>query len=376
MKVIDSEPGSCTRLFLGNLPKLKSESDICAEVATVAPGLIRAITYKSLDDPDMHRGFCFLDYETPAQAAEAKSRLSRCTVFGCKTIVDWADPEPELDEETMRSVRILFVRQTPLPLTERALAEVFGRYGRVERVKTLKNFAFVHFARRDDAKEAMDALDGITVEGSDVRFDVSWAKPPADKKTRERVLRDRERRMQASLTERPKTFRMTSTVAGVSRPPRPSSLVAESSEESAENGSYACYDSYRYDFNRPLTFACQPSPILRPAPQSSSSSRCELFCPCGLRTKADAPAEESERSFAAQTRPQWDVVRSPYDHGDGANVVLPTLSELTTTNSAAGPVATGTDIDNMILKFFHKVVLGGTQAQVMLNFEKPKVTYS
>ncbi|XP_050528117.1 heterogeneous nuclear ribonucleoprotein R-like [Daktulosphaira vitifoliae] len=336
-----------TRLFLGNLPKLKSETEICDEVGSISPGLIRAITYKSLDDPDMHRGFCFLDYETPEQATQAKERLSKFTVFGCKTIVDWADPEPELDEETMRLVRILFVRQTPLPLTERALAEIFNRYGRVERVKTLKNFAFVHFAHRMDAQAAMDALNGSNVDGSGVRFDISWAKPPADKKTREKVLRDRERRMQASMIERPKTYRASSAVSD-----NPRSTPSSSTGLECEDTNYAYYDHYRYDFSRPLPFACQPHSLT----SLPSSCLSEMFCPCGLNSN-DVPPEkyDIERSSFTQPKPKWDVTRSHCDRGDGADNIVPCQHHTTTTTATAND----TDIDRLIIKFFHKVSVTG-----------------
>lgn len=190
-----SLPGKSCRLFVGNLPKMMTENEIYQEAGRVTGGLVRVITYKNFEDPSLHRGFCFLDYESTATATQAKRLLATCAVFGCKTIVDWADPEPEIDERTMANVRILFVRQYGGALNETALTRVFGRYGTIERVKTLKNYAFVHFERRDDAQDALSALDGAVDVDSGVRVEVTWAKPPTDKRVRERTLRDRERRM-------------------------------------------------------------------------------------------------------------------------------------------------------------------------------------
>jgi RNA recognition motif-containing protein len=127
-------------------------------------------------------------------ATDAKQALSKQKVFGCKTKVDWADPEPQVDADTMAKVRILFIKQYGGVLDERVLAKMFGRYGVVERVKNLKNYAFVHFERREDAQLAMDALDC----SSGVCLDVAWAKPPVDKKTRQRMLRNRERSVRKS----------------------------------------------------------------------------------------------------------------------------------------------------------------------------------
>jgi RNA recognition motif-containing protein len=70
------------------------------------------------------------------------------------------------------------------------LAKMFGRYGVVEHVKNLKNYAFVHFERREDAQSAMEALDCSRDVASGVCLDVAWAKPPVDKKMRQRMLRN------------------------------------------------------------------------------------------------------------------------------------------------------------------------------------------
>jgi heterogeneous nuclear ribonucleoprotein R len=194
----DDDSQKC-RLFMGNLPKVKTEKEIFNEVSRITRGhLVRVITYKNFDDPSMHRGFCFLDYGSMAMASDAKRALSKQKVFGCKTFVDWADPEPQVDADTMATVRTLFVRLYGGVLDERMLAKKFGRYGVVERVKKLKNYAFVHFERRGDAQSAMDALDCSRDVASGVCLDVAWAKPPVDKRTRQRMLRNRERRVRKS----------------------------------------------------------------------------------------------------------------------------------------------------------------------------------
>lgn len=261
------EPRDARRLFLGNLPKAKTERDICDELKRVTPGLVRAITYKNPADPSLHRGFCFLDYDTAAAAADAKRRLSRFTVFGCKTVVDWADPEPEPAAEQMAAVRVLFVRQCGGVLSETALAGVFGRYGRVERVKNLKNYAFVHFARRADAQAAADELDGSVDECTGVRLAVSWAKPPADKRVREHVLRQRERRMRQTCGFR--------------------SAAAEPDAVPVAVEPYTVgYDHYRYDFGwtaaGPVGCACRWS--------DEAAERCgrPANCPCAAAVAAAA----------------------------------------------------------------------------------------
>lgn len=81
-------------------------------------------------------------------------------VWGCDIIVDWADPQEEPDESTMSKVKVLYVRNLTQDISEEKLKESFEQYGKVERVKKIKDYAFVHFEDRDNAVLAMRGLDG------------------------------------------------------------------------------------------------------------------------------------------------------------------------------------------------------------------------
>ena len=83
-----------------------------------------------------------------------------------------------------------FQRFTPLPF----------RYGKVDRVKKIKDYAFVHFEERDQAVDAMRALD--CQEWGGAKMEISLAKPPSDKKKKEDMLRKREQRMMQAMAER------------------------------------------------------------------------------------------------------------------------------------------------------------------------------
>lgn len=54
-----------------------------------------------------------------------------------------------------------------------ALQEHFENYGKVERVKKIKDYAFVHFEDRDHAVLAMRDLDGKDVGGSNIEVSVN-----------------------------------------------------------------------------------------------------------------------------------------------------------------------------------------------------------
>ena len=92
-----------------------------------------------------------------------------------------------------------------------------SRYGKVERVKKIKDYAFVHFEERDQAVEggkrvenifravidffpAMKAMNYQEYFGT--KLEISLAKPPSDKKKKEEMLRKREQRMMQAMAER------------------------------------------------------------------------------------------------------------------------------------------------------------------------------
>ena len=57
-------------------------------------------------------------------------------------------------------VKVLYVRNLRQDVTEEQLKEKFEPYGKIERVKKIKDYGFVHFEEREHAVNAMDALNG------------------------------------------------------------------------------------------------------------------------------------------------------------------------------------------------------------------------
>jgi len=199
LKVNVSVPN--TRLFVGNIPKSKARDEIVDEFSKLSAGLEEVIIYSSPDDKKKNRGFCFLEYESHKAASLAKRRLGtgRIKVWSCDIIVDWADPQEEPDKDTMDKVKVLYCRNLTATVTEEKLREVFEQFGKVERVKKIKDYAFIHFEERDQAVAAMEKMNDSDLCGAKV--DVSLAKPPSDKKKKEEMLRKREQRMMQAMAE-------------------------------------------------------------------------------------------------------------------------------------------------------------------------------
>uniref|UniRef100_A0AAQ6IGL0 RRM domain-containing protein n=1 Tax=Anabas testudineus TaxID=64144 RepID=A0AAQ6IGL0_ANATE len=173
------------RLFVGSIPKSKTKEQIIEEFAKVTEGLSDVILYHQPDDKKKNRGFCFLEYEDHKTAAQARRRLmsGKVKVWGNVVTVEWADPIEDPDPEVMAKVKVLFVRNLANGVTEEILETSFSEFGKLERVKKLKDYAFIHFEERDGAVKALEEMNGRELEGEPI--EIVFAKPP-DQKRKER----------------------------------------------------------------------------------------------------------------------------------------------------------------------------------------------
>ncbi|XP_061901212.1 heterogeneous nuclear ribonucleoprotein Q isoform X3 [Entelurus aequoreus] len=173
------------RLFVGSIPKSKTKEEIMEEFSKVTEGLSDVILYHQPDDKKKNRGFCFLEYEDHKTAAQARRRLmsGKVKVWGNAVTVEWADPIEDPDPEVMAKVKVLFVRNLANDVTEETLEKSFSHFGKLERVKKLKDYAFIHFEERQGAVKALEDLNGKELEGEPI--EIVFAKPP-DQKRKER----------------------------------------------------------------------------------------------------------------------------------------------------------------------------------------------
>jgi len=57
-------------------------------------------------------------------------------------------------------VKVLYVRNLKSDVTEDQLREKFEQFGKIERVKKVKDYGFVHFDDREHALKALEDLHG------------------------------------------------------------------------------------------------------------------------------------------------------------------------------------------------------------------------
>ena len=79
--------------------------------------------------------------------------------------VDWAEPEEDVDDDIMQSVKVLYVRNLLIETNEDVLRAHFSNFGKVERVKKIRDYAFVHYEERESAVQAVDAGEHQLIDG-------------------------------------------------------------------------------------------------------------------------------------------------------------------------------------------------------------------
>lgn len=165
------------RLFVGGIPKKVTKEDIRLEMQKVTEGVTDVIVYPSASDKTKNRGFAFVEYDSHRAAAMARRKLmnGRIQLWGHNIAVDWAEPELEVDEEVMAQVKVLYVRNLMLSTTENEIEVAFGAHATVERVKKIRDYAFIHFTTKADAHAAMEAMNGTMLDGAQI--EVTLAKP-------------------------------------------------------------------------------------------------------------------------------------------------------------------------------------------------------
>lgn len=168
------------RLFVGGIPKSKKRPEIMEEMKKVSDGVVDVIVYPSAADKTKNRGFAFVEYESHKTAAMSRRKLmpGKIQLWGQPIAVDWAEPEIDVDDEIMAQVKILYVRNLMLNTREETLEEIMTNVtgvATIERVKKIRDYAFVHFNTRENAGIAKQAVNGMVIDGSTV--EITWAKP-------------------------------------------------------------------------------------------------------------------------------------------------------------------------------------------------------
>ena len=140
---------------------------------------------------------------------------------------------------------MLYVRNLTQDFTEEKLKESFEAHGPIQRVKKIKDYAFVHYKERDDTVLAMEALNGRNLFGANL--EVSLAKPPSDRKKKEEMLKARERRLlQQQFVQRGKSGLVPVVPALLG--PRPAIRGGTVPQQAAASGAIAYGREFDFEY--------------------------------------------------------------------------------------------------------------------------------
>lgn len=94
------------RLFIGNIPRNVTLSEIWGVLDKYVEGIVEVILYREPFNENINRGFVFVEFETHRLAAMARRQLSpgNLIVWGRPIYVDWAEPLPIISPEIMKQV--------------------------------------------------------------------------------------------------------------------------------------------------------------------------------------------------------------------------------------------------------------------------------
>ncbi|KAF8777792.1 putative RNA-binding protein 46 like protein [Argiope bruennichi] len=117
------------KLFVGGIPTSKTGDDVFREISFLTEGVMKVCVLPCPYDHAKNRGFAFVEYESHRYASIARRVLCSGKLFNKAITVDWADPEPEIDEESLKETCTLYVRNIPLEIGESCLKSIFSANG-------------------------------------------------------------------------------------------------------------------------------------------------------------------------------------------------------------------------------------------------------
>ncbi|GFP83167.1 30 kDa ribonucleoprotein chloroplastic [Phtheirospermum japonicum] len=195
------------KVFVGNLP-FSVDSDLLAglfkQVGDVE--LVEVVFDKTTG---RSRGFAFVVMSTPEEAKAAAQQLNGYVSFGTFSFelggrplrVNYGPPPPKRENSSFRGPRggggggersysddtnKLYVGNLSWDVDNSALENMFRKQGDVKEARVVfdresgrsRGFGFVTYCSRDEANNAIEALDGANFNGRPIRVSLAEARPP------------------------------------------------------------------------------------------------------------------------------------------------------------------------------------------------------
>ncbi|CAH2986445.1 unnamed protein product [Chilo suppressalis] len=158
--------GSRTNLIVNYLPQSMTEKDLYAMFMTIGP--IESCRVMKDFKTGYSYGFGFVNFTREEDATRAIETFNGYQLRNKRLKVSYARPSGDDIKDTN-----LYVTNLPRAITEEQLETIFGKYGRIVQKHILRDkgsgaprgVAFVRFDKREEAQEAIAALNNVIPEG-------------------------------------------------------------------------------------------------------------------------------------------------------------------------------------------------------------------
>ncbi|XP_046964126.1 sex-lethal homolog isoform X5 [Vanessa cardui] len=180
-----------TNLIVNYLPQTMTEKDLYAMFMTIGP--IESCRVMKDFKTGYSYGFGFVNFTREEDAARAIDTFNGYQLRNKRLKVSYARPSGEDIKDTN-----LYVTNLPRAITEEQLETIFGKYGRIVQKHILRDksngtprgVAFVRFDKREEAQEAIAALNNVIPEGGTEPLSVKTVSVGTVYGARRRLLSD------------------------------------------------------------------------------------------------------------------------------------------------------------------------------------------
>lgn len=185
-----SEPSK--NLFVGGLSWNVDEDWLSREFEGFGEMVsARVITHA---DTGRSKGFAYVEFADVESATKALEAKDGQELDGRPLRIDFSQPRPDRsynrdqvqqragkfgDNQTKEPSSTLFIGNVSFNATQDVITEYFQEYGTINAVRlptdretgAPKGFGYVEFSSIDEAKAALDAMNGVDIEGRNIRLD-------------------------------------------------------------------------------------------------------------------------------------------------------------------------------------------------------------
>ncbi|KAJ8342263.1 hypothetical protein SKAU_G00321910, partial [Synaphobranchus kaupii] len=129
--------------------------------------------YGEVSDCDILKNYGFVHMEEEEAAQKAVSALHKHELNGSRITVEYATTK-------VRNATKIYVGNVPEGITAGKIKELFQQYGKVVECDTVKNYAFVHMQRENEALEAISELNHSKMDGQKIFVSLSRSNQARD----------------------------------------------------------------------------------------------------------------------------------------------------------------------------------------------------